>query len=117
MDIATRAFNASALRWFDQIDLTRLFAFELSKILKWLAVLLVSAVITLYVQDLHRRLFVQMHGLQRQTYQLRIERDKLRLEKATWSNPARVQVAAQRLHMSVPNAKEIVLVHMPVSEG
>lgn len=79
---------------------------------KCLVVLLIlSAFAVVYLKDLNRRTFIQYQDMVRANQQAQVDWGKLLLEQSTWAAQANVQqVAAERLHMYTPNAKDIVLV-------
>lgn len=74
---------------------------------------LVTAISLIYVEDLDRRLFIDLQNLQQMNTDLQVEHGKLLLESSAWSSQARVQkIAELRLNMEIPSLENIVLVKL-----
>jgi len=72
--------------------------------------LLCTAFAVIYIKDVNRRLFIHYQGLQATHDRLYEDWGKLLLEQSTWSSQGRVQrIATQRLAMTIPSPKEIVV--------
>ncbi|HEY2345255.1 MAG TPA: cell division protein FtsL [Xanthomonadaceae bacterium] len=72
---------------------------------------LASGIAVVYARQMHRQMFIQLNGLQRERDDLNIEFGKLQLEQATWAENNRVeQIATGKLGMVYPNAKDVVVV-------
>jgi cell division protein FtsL len=70
-----------------------------------LTVIVFSALSLVYVKDLYRRFYIQYQELQATKQDILTQRDKLILEKTSWSVENRIQHVAQRkLTMSIPEA-------------
>lgn len=70
-----------------------------------------SALAVVYVKDLNRHLFSQLQTLKQTRDELQVQWGQLLLEQDTWAASTRVQaIAGEKLKMSLPIAKEIVLV-------
>lgn len=78
--------------------------------LLWWAVL-GSAAAAVYSKYRARALFVQLEHLNDMRDQLDAEWGRLQLEQSAWSTYAFVErVASERLHMSVPDARDVQIV-------
>ncbi|HUA27023.1 MAG TPA: cell division protein FtsL [Steroidobacteraceae bacterium] len=76
----------------------------------WIAVLL-SAASAVYCKFRARQLFIQLEGLSTQRDNLDIQWGQLQLEQSAWSTHALVEsVAGNKLHMTMPAPKDIVIV-------
>ena len=74
-------------------------------------VLLVSSVVSVYVQHLRRSLFVELQELQRERDALQVEWGQLELEQSTWATHDRVErTALNRLELRRPTGDAVVLV-------
>ncbi len=70
-----------------------------------------SALGVVYAKHQTRKLFVELHGLQKARDELQIDWGRLQLEQATWATHGRVErVARQRLKMRIPPAEAVVIV-------
>ena len=73
----------------------------------WLAVL-ASAAGVIYSRHRARDLFVHLEKLNSDRDALEMEWGRLQLEQSAWSNYGYVErVASERLHMSIPDSREI----------
>ena len=76
----------------------------------WLAVL-GSAVQVIYARHKARDMFVRLEKLDAQRDSLEIEWGRLQLEQSAWSAYGFVEhVASERLHMSIPDSRDIEIV-------
>jgi len=74
--------------------------------------LLVSAVVTVYVQHHRRMQFVELRSLERERDRLQIEWGQLKLEQSTWATHDRIErLALEKLDLHIPPASDVVLVH------
>jgi cell division protein FtsL len=79
-------------------------------------VLLVGAVLgsalgVVYAKHQTRKLFVELHTLQKARDELQIDWGRLQLEQATWATHGRVErIAQQRLKMKLPPPDAVVIV-------
>lgn len=72
---------------------------------------LASGISVVYARQMHRQMFIQLNGLQRERDDLNIEFGKLQLEQATYAENNRVeQIATGKLGMAIPNGKDVVVV-------
>ena len=75
-----------------------------------IAAVLGSAIGVVYARQQHRQAFVELTRLERARDELNIEFSRLQLEQATWSETNRIeQVATERLQMTFPQAKDVVV--------
>ena len=75
------------------------------------AMLLISAVATVYVQHYRRMQFVELRKLERERDRLQVEWGQLKLEQSTWATHERVErLAVEKLDLHVPPAADVVLV-------
>jgi len=75
------------------------------------AVLLVSAVVTVWSKHQTRTLFIELQGLHAQRDSLDIEWGQLKLEQSAWAMHGRVeQTARASLKMLIPRPDEVSLV-------
>ena len=78
--------------------------------LLWCAVL-ISAAAAIYVKHRAREEFVQLEQLNAGRDELEAEWGRLQLEQSAWSTYAFVErVGTERLHMRIPESREIKLV-------
>jgi cell division protein FtsL len=76
-----------------------------------LAVLTVCALAQITSQHKGRKLFSELEQEQERSRQLGVEYGQLQLEASTWAMHARVQsVARRKLHMHLPDAKQLQIV-------
>ena len=111
MNTAIRAIPQSRY----QPGLTSLFAPTRPRLVNFilLVFLVLSAFSVIYIKDLNRRLFINYQTLQTTHDKLYEDWGKLLLEQSTWSTQARVQkIAAHRLSMNLPTAKEVVVLRL-----
>jgi cell division protein FtsL len=72
---------------------------------------LASGIAVVYARQMHRQMFIQLNGLERERDDLNIEFGKLQLEQATYAENNRVeQIATGKLGMATPNGKDVVVV-------
>jgi len=82
----------------------------LAAALLWWAVL-ASAAATVYTKYRARELFVELERLSSSRDELDAEWGRLQLEASAWSTYAFVErVASERLHMSIPDSRDIEIV-------
>lgn len=107
MNAITRVYHSSTVR----MPVARSQRIAWSWGTKCLVVLLIlSAFAVVYLKDVHRRTFIQYQDMVRANQQAQVDWEKLLLEESTWAAQAHVQqIAAERLHMYTPDAKDIVL--------
>ena len=75
------------------------------------AVVLVSAVGTIWSKHQARTLFIELQALQKSRDQLNIEWGQLQLEQSTWGMHGRVEeMARQNLKMVIPRPDEVRIV-------
>jgi cell division protein FtsL len=75
-------------------------------------VLLVSALVTVYVQHYRRMQYVDLRKLERERDAMQVEWGQLKLEQSTWATHERIErLALEKLNMYMPPASEIVLVN------
>lgn len=80
---------------------------KLIMMLLMLAVL-VSAISVIYVKDMNRRLYSELHDDQAAAQRLDVDAGRLLLEQSTWGTPDRVQrIARERLKMAAPRRQRI----------
>lgn len=73
--------------------------------------LLASSVALVYVEHLHREMYVELRALERERDDLEVEWGKLQLEQSTWATHDRIErEARQKLGLRTPPVSEIVLV-------
>jgi cell division protein FtsL len=78
--------------------------------LLWCAVLATSAA-AIYAKYRARELFVELERLDSARDELDAEWGRLQLEQSAWSTYAFVErVASERLHMSIPDSRDIEIV-------
>ncbi len=78
--------------------------------LLWCAVL-VSSAAAIYTKYRARELFVELERLNTGRDELDAEWGRLQLEQSAWSAYAFVErVASERLHMSIPDSRDIAIV-------
>ena len=76
-----------------------------------LAVLLACALAQITSQHKARKLFSELEQEQERSRQLGVEYGQLQLEASTWAMHTRVQsIARRKLHMHVPDAKQLQIV-------
>ncbi|HEU4708504.1 MAG TPA: cell division protein FtsL [Methylophilaceae bacterium] len=81
------------------------------------SVLIMTALGTITAQHKSRKLYVELQQQQDRAKQYDVEWGQLQLEQSTWAMHARIeQIAGQRLHMEVPDAKRIQVVQPPASK-
>ena len=74
-------------------------------------VLILTALGTVTSQHKARKLYVELQQQQDHAKQFEIEWGQLQLEQSTWAMHSRIeQIAAERLHMQVPDAKRIQVI-------
>jgi cell division protein FtsL len=74
-------------------------------------ILILTALGTVTAQHKSRKLYVELQQQQDAAKQYDVEWGQLQLEQSTWAMHARIeQIAGQRLHMQVPDAKRIQVV-------
>ena len=74
-------------------------------------VLIMTALGTVTAQHKSRKLYVELQQQQDHAKQFDIEWGQLQLEQSTWAMHSRIeQIAAERLHMQVPDAKRIQVI-------
>lgn len=74
--------------------------------------LLVSALVTVYVQHYRRMQFVDLRKLERERDAMQVEWGQLKLEQSTWATHERIErLALEKLNLYMPPASEIVLVN------
>lgn len=74
-----------------------------------LMALLSTSFAVIYVKDMNRREFIELHNLQHAHDDMLIEQGRLLLEQNTWSSPIRIQsVATTQLSMVNPPKSVIV---------
>ena len=72
---------------------------------------MLSAVLTVYVQHERRSLFIDLQRLERTRDALQVEWGQLQLEASAWSTHDRIDgLARDRLGLHVPRTESIVLV-------
>jgi len=72
---------------------------------------LASGIAVVYARQMHRQMFIQLNGLERERDDLNIEFGRLQLEQATYAENNRVeQIATGKLGMATPNGKDVVVV-------
>jgi len=104
MNAASRALEASSFS-FSQLTQT-MYAPRTWLALFLCAGVLLSALGVVYLEDMHRRLYVDLQMIEQSHNDLRIEADQLLLERNTWSAQARVQsIAHDTLGMQNPDAE------------
>lgn len=73
--------------------------------------LIMTALGTVTAQHKSRKLYVELQQQQDRAKQYDIEWGQLQLEQSTWAMHSRIeQIAGQKLHMEVPDAKRIQVV-------
>ena len=76
-----------------------------------LALVLASALGTVYAQHASRRLFAELEREQAAQQRLEIEFRQLQLEQSTWATHGRVErVAREELRMVIPQASDLRIV-------
>lgn len=89
-----------------------------SRVLWFLAALMVSAVAVVQLKHENRLRFVELQQLQAQRDALNVEWGQLLLEEGAWSQHRRVeQIARTRLGMSVPDPRHVAAVHLRTDES
>lgn len=74
-------------------------------------VLIMAALGTVTAQHKSRKLYVELQQQQDGAKQYEIEWGQLQLEQSTWAMHSRIeQIATERLHMQVPDAKRIQVI-------
>ena len=77
-------------------------------------ILVVCALALVTSQHKARKLFVELQKQQEVAKQLEVEYGQLQLEQSTWAMHSRVEkIATNNLHMRVPPAARVHLVHPP----
>lgn len=115
MNAAARALTQGTFTSFNVSSLT-LSSQTIGIILLIIAVLS-SALSVVYVKNLNRQLFCELHTLKQTRDELHIESDRLSLEQNTWASSTRVQtIAQQQLNMTQPTSKDVVLVTLPIRQ-
>lgn len=80
-------------------------------------VLILTALGSITAQHKSRKLYIELQQQQDRAKQYDVEWGQLQLEQSTWAMHARIeQIAGQRLHMEVPDAKRIQVVQPPVTK-
>lgn len=100
--LAAGTFNPSNLRHM-------LFSWQNNVVMFLLIASLSTAFAVIYVKDMNRREFIELHQLQRQHDDMVVEQGQLLLEQNTWSSPLRVQRIAQQQFGMVNPAKSIIV--------
>lgn len=84
------------------------FSKDTLRMLLLLLAVLISAVSVIYVKDLNRRLYNDLHTEQAAAQRLDVSAGRLLLEQSTWATPDRVQrIARGRLYMDVPRQEHV----------
>lgn len=74
-------------------------------------VLILTALGTVTSQHKARKLYVELQQQQDYAKQFEVEWGQLQLEQSTWAMHSRIeQIASERLHMQVPDAKRIQVI-------
>ena len=74
-------------------------------------VLFLTALGTVTSQHKARKLYVELQQQQDYAKQFEVEWGQLQLEQSTWAMHSRIeQIASERLHMQVPDAKRIQVI-------
>lgn len=74
--------------------------------------LIMTALGTITAQHKSRKLYVELQQQQDRAKQYSVEWGQLQLEQSTWAMHSRIeQIAGQRLHMQVPDAKRVQVIH------
>ena len=74
-------------------------------------VLILTALGTVTAQHKSRKLYVELQQQQDYAKQFEVEWGQLQLEQSTWAMHSRIeQIASERLHMQVPDAKRIQVI-------
>ena len=74
-------------------------------------VLILTALGTVTSQHKARKLYVELQQQQDYAKQFEVEWGQLQLEHSTWAMHSRIeQIASERLHMQVPDAKRIQVI-------
>lgn len=82
------------------------------------SVLIMTALGTVTAQHKSRKLYVELQQQQDRAKQYDVEWGQLQLEQSTWAMHSRIeQIASQRLHMEVPDAKRIQVVKPGVTDN
>ena len=72
-----------------------------------LLAVLISALVVVYITNVHRLTLGQLQAEEQQSHQLQLQWGQLLLEQASLATPARVQqLAAEKLHMTLPTSKQ-----------
>ena len=89
-----------------------------SRVMLFLAALMVSAIGVVQLKHENRLRFVELQQLQAQRDVLNVEWGQLLLEEGAWSQHRRVeQMARIRLGMSVPDPRQVVAVQLRGDES
>ena len=82
------------------------------------SVLIMTALGTVTAQHKSRKLYVELQQQQDRAKQYDVEWGQLQLEQSTWAMHSRIeQIASQRLHMEVPDAKRIQVVKPGITDN
>lgn len=115
MNAAARALTQSSFIAVSGRSLT--FSSQMFGMMLLIVAVLASALSVVYVKNLNRQLFSELHMLKQTHEELRIESGRLSLEQNTWAASARVQaLAQQQSSMVVPAPRDIVLVALPARQ-
>ena len=86
---------------------------QLSLQIVLLIAVLISALLVVYVTNLHRVTFSQLQLEEQQSHQLELQWGQLLLEQASLATPARVEkLAAEKLHMVLPADKQTFILRV-----
>lgn len=76
-----------------------------------IAAVIVSAIAVVYVKHETRKLFVELHNLQKARDGMNVEWGQLQLEQSTWESHGRLESTARtKLGMTLPAADRVVIV-------
>lgn len=115
MNAAARALTQSSFMTVSGRSLT--LSSQMFGVILLIVAVLASALSVVYVKNLNRQLFSELHMLKQTREELRIESGRLALEQNTWAASGRVQaLAQQQSSMVVPTPSNIVLVSLPVRQ-
>lgn len=82
-----------------------------------LVAVVLSALVVVYNSYLNRQLFISLNSSNQQYNAMRIDYGRLQLEYGTWASPAFIErEASQKLHMQAPQAGQIVLVPVHLTD-
>ena len=112
MNAAARALDQAYISTENLFEL--LFNRQILCTLLLFLILLFSAFGLVFLKDYHRRLMADFQIERMEYQQLKINQDRLLLEKSTWASPGRVEkIASQQMEMVFPNAETVMIVHLP----